>query len=171
MRFKFDFVTNSSSTAFIVFWPHEIKQLEDVSKYIKNNSFADVIFNDTKDKKSVIVNKTSKKIMQLFIHELGDGYTMGKYHFDEETPEIFCKRHGITKKELYDNRVWPMQMFKDQELKREQHYITVALDLMLKYEGSYAYFFEYGDEGNSLDYELETENDWGGLPYIRINKH
>jgi hypothetical protein len=171
MRFKFDFVTNSSSTAFIVFWPHEIKRLEDVSKYIKKDIFAKTIYSDTEGKKPMIVNKTSKYVMRVFINKLRDGYTMGDYYFDEDGLEDFCKKNNITVQELFDTRIWYVQMYKEQELKRDQHYLTVALDLMLKYEGTYAYFFEYGDEGGELFYELEANNDWGGLPYVRISKH
>ena len=166
MKRKADFVTNSSSSSFIVIWPCKIKTSEDVSRYIPRDDFCSIIFGDAVKQKGP---KLNSKVLPKLIRELCAGYVDGiTGHYDYE--KIFCKREGIQSRDLWENHGWQKQCWEEAEIHKKDQAKKKAEELI---EGNvgYVYFFEYGDESGGIYAELEHDNDWGHLPGIRISRH
>lgn len=170
MKIKSDFVTNSSSSSFIVVWPCKINTIEDLHPYISRSDFAEIIFRDAKDQTP---QKLSSRCIPKMIEELTSGCVDGiqdSWDYEKE----FCKREGISRDDLWENRKWGELCREEAEIRQVEQVkkkVNEFIELWKSKGYGYVYYFSYADEDGGIHSELEHGNDWGGLPGFRISHH
>jgi hypothetical protein len=171
LKIKTDFVTNSSSTAFIVIWPTIVESIEDVTKFISNKHHARIIFNDIKDQPITKVDLHDKELLNEIWSKMSNGYVDDVSVDYFKYKEYFMNLHVITEKELDSNLQWRKKFLESHSNENKKKSTQAAIEFLEPHGGKYVYFFTYSDEDGGLFTELEHENDWGGLPHIRASNH
>jgi len=171
LKIKTDFITNSSSSAFIVVWPNIVKTLEDVTKFISNLQHAKIIFRDIIDQSVNKVDMNNSSLLNKVADEITGGYISGISLDDNKFMIEFAKQNNITTKEIRSNRKWYGQFWDAYRGENMKAAAKGTIEFLELYGGQYVYFFNYGDNDGEVFSDLEHENDWGGLPYVRISQH
>lgn len=183
MKIKTDFITNSSSSAFVVAWPCEIKSLADVRKYIWGEKKAKQVFKDTDygKKNTEVIDHKNKEVLDLVARELSTGFLqdLGATHgidldmFDSyvDFKKDFIIRHGITEDELQKNNFSKNLMWKEYDQYRMKVATLLAEKFCKENKGNYLYFFRYGDEDGEFMGQMEHGGTFQTVPHIRVSHH
>ena len=181
MRIKTDFVTNSSSSAFLVAWPTKIKKLEDVLQYIPEKAKAKQVFDDSKNFTPMLMDSNDKKILRVISEEMTHGYmdeiesqlSVGGSSWDGygNFKEKFMVRHRITEKDLKEDHYTVNLIWEEYDNYR----LVLAEKLAIKFceenEGRFLYVYEYGDEDGSFFSEMEHGGTFENVNHVHISKH
>lgn len=167
MKIKLSFVTNSSSSAFVVAFPKRIKFLDDVKKYIEDKK-AETVFHDAIRQRPFIAKPTGKKVLKKVTAKLNSGYYPTAPDWLDDF-EAFKKEYSVTTAEVY--KTFLGEFNEKFEKKCDKVLGPVAKKFLTKAEGQYIYFFEYGDEDGLYFSELEHGNTFKLLNHLIISKH
>jgi len=158
MKIKFGFVTNSSSSSFIVAWDKEVKTFEDVKKYM---SFAtteqiQAIFNDIQNQEPLILipgnfdfdfNDVLKRITNEVSNIVESGYFPGRDNTrTQESWDLLDKRNSTAALELTN------QFIKEAK-------------------GKVIYQFRFSDEDGNFWSSMEHGDLFRNLQHLTISHH
>ena len=158
MKIKFGFVTNSSSSSFIVAWDKEVKTFEDVKKRM---SFAttkqiETVFDDIQNQEPLILisgnfdfdfNSVLKRITNEVSNIVESGYFPGRDNTrTQESWDLLDKRNSTAALELTN------QFIKEAK-------------------GKVIYQFRFSDEDGDFWSDMEHGNLFRNLQHLTISHH
>lgn len=185
MIIKSDFITNSSSSSFIVAFPKKIKTIEDALLYISPNLKAEQIFKDAieQDKKVIKIDPNDKDFIEELATELSYGYiddicyqlrykqSLAKKLNYDIFEKDFIKRHNITRKELDENYYYKNLMYNEKSIYSNIIAKEIAVKFSQENKDHFFYKFDYGDDSGEFFLEMEHGNTFSKVPHIKISKH
>jgi len=171
LKIKTDFITNSSSTAFIVVWPNIVETLEDVNKFISNTQHAQIIFDDIMGQSINKIDINDPKVLSKVWSEMEEGWIRNVTVDYDIFMKNFAKLHNITTEQLQLNHTWRGQFWDAYRAEQQNQATQKSIEFLEPHGGQYVYFFSYSDNDGQIFSDLEHENDWGGLPHVRISHH
>lgn len=181
MKIKHDFVTNSSSSAFLVIFPFKVKTLEEVEKYIQPKWKAEIVFSDIKPP-IPLIQKNINKILKFMQEELLRGHIESIYrklrghrgYGSRSDERVHAEARYGTEEELYNIPLWRNVFWKEMDIKEKELKKEYVVNFLKQYPKGFLYKFSYEDHtenGNEMEHGFEHGPTFKHLPHITISHH
>lgn len=175
MKIKTDFVTNSSSSSFIVIFPKKIESIDDLTKYMGLEK-AEVVLRQSLEQIPVKLQKIKDENENVSLIEIINHII--RKHTDEYTSEEILEEIKVVFKNDFPSVLVPIKHIENIILQLTNLYyeelrncnFEELTNLLLKHEG-FIYCFEYSDEGGCFWAEMEHSGTFYGFPHIKISNH
>lgn len=192
MKRKIDFITNSSSSSFLVAWPNKIETIKDVLVFVPEQEKATVVFHDAIEQVPIHLehgnfdydfDQATKTITNDFIDFVINGFVgiVDTYHLTEPIRrrvmrQLFPERSKMSSDDWDRLEEEVKKQFKEQYgLEPYEFKYQRALELISKFlndnKGKFIYKFNYGDEDGNLYSELEHGGTFDDLSHIHVSHH
>lgn len=173
MKIKTDFVTNSSSSSFIVAFPKRVRTLHDVIDFIPTK-YSETVRDDALQQKPRLMSN-SPRLLRWVSNELAKGYPMGTTECEADSwkfDKMVRKREGVSEEGYVENHVWRRIIYDESRLRRNSHNLQLAKQFLETIPNGYhIYLFSYADDSGEYFSEMEHNDIFRKLPRIQISKH
>ena len=173
MKIKSDFITNSSSSSFIVVFDKQITKFEDVKNLISKNAKAEQVLIDSLKQTPKKIKRDDIELINMLTTEMYSGHYIDANNelTYSEYQKTFCEREGITQTELYKNTAWTKSFYNEYAYICRKVYSKKVVEFLEEHDGNYLYIFHYGDDEGEFFSEMEHGGTFEQVPHIRISKH
>lgn len=174
MKVKHSFVTNSSSSSFIVIFDNKIEDFLYVKDKILFIEKAEVVYDDCIKQKPILVNEENyKKAYNKVFKEIMSGYFPGHvsgYDLKDQNEELYDrnKDKDIAQKE-YVAKIDKLWKQADKINRKKAKELTDKF--MEKAKGKWIYFFHYSDNDGEFYQEMEHGDTFRKFEHLQISHH
>jgi len=167
VKVKQDFVTNSSSSSFIVAFDKPVESLDEIKDKIMFIEKAQRVFNDVQEQKPLKLVRDCPPCLKRVTEEIASGFFEG-YESCWDDRKVIKEKDFPSKKAYLDafNKIYD-ECDKINKRKAEK----IASNFIEKNEGKVAYFFSYADENGRFESEMEHGDTFDCFPHIIISHH
>jgi hypothetical protein len=166
MRIKEDFITNSSSSSFIVAFDKPVVSLEEIKDKIMFIEKATAVFGRIQEQTPIKIELSPECINKL-TDEISSGYFEG-FIWDREDLKKLKKEDFPTEKEYFDARTEARKKYEKANWEKAE---KIAIRFVEENVGKVAYTFSFSDNDGKFWSEMEHGGTFDEFPHLEISHH